>query len=330
MTDFRTFASSIPVVHLSENPSLNQSPSHTLIILLGPTGVGKTELSISIANYLKTEIISCDSRQLFKEMLIGTAVPEDDLLNEIPHHFIRSHSILDHYNAARFEKEVLELLENLFAIHPVVLMTGGSMLYIDAVCKGIDELPDIDPELRATLAERMKAFGIQHMRAELKMLDPDYYHEVDLQNPVRILHALEICYATGKTFSSQRTKTVKERNFRILKIGLNRDRKELYDRINQRVEKMMQSGLEKEARDLYSNRHLNTLNTVGYRELFDYFDGSCTREEAVEKIKANSRKYARKQLTWFRKDPEIHWFHPDQEDEIIKLITNYKLRRRNS
>ena len=301
---------------------MNNKPSHTLIILLGPTGVGKTAMSNRIADHFQTEIISCDSRQLFKEMTIGTAVPEDELLNRITHHFIRSHSIFDPYNAARFEADVLELLHTLFVKHPLVLMTGGSMLYIDAVCKGIDDLPDIDPELRATLGERMKHFGINHMRAELKLLDPAYYHEVDLQNPVRILHALEICYTTGKTFTSQRTNAVKERNFRTIKIGLNRDRSELYERINKRVDEMMHNGLEQEARNLYPNRQLNTLNTVGYRELFDFFDGACTLRDAVEKIKANTRKYARKQLTWFRKDPEIHWFHPDQQEAILKLITN--------
>ena len=305
--------------------TINKRLPPALIVLLGPTGVGKTALSIRIAQHFKTEIISCDSRQLFKEMSIGTAVPEDGLLEQVPHHFIRSHSIFDNYHAARFEVEVMERLQNLFAVHDVILMTGGSMLYIDAVCKGIDELPDIDPELRTALAERMKLEGVESLRAELKLLDPAYYREVDLQNPVRILHALEICYTTGKTFSSQRTRTTKERNFSVLKIGLNRDRSELYDRINQRVNEMMVAGLEQEARSLYPNRRLNTLNTVGYRELFDYFDGICTREEAVEKIKANTRKYARKQLTWFRKDPDIHWFHPDQEEEILKLITNYKL-----
>ncbi len=290
--------------------------------MLGPTGIGKTALSEVIADHFQTEIISCDSRQLFSEMSIGTAVPDDQLLKRIPHHFIRSHSIFDSYNAARFETDVIDLLQTLFAKNPVILMTGGSMLYIDAVCKGIDDLPDIDPELRSTISERHKNFGIDHMRAELKLLDPVYYREVDLQNPVRILHALEICYTTGRTFSSQRTKTVKERNFRILKIGLNRDRSELYDRINQRVDEMMQNGLEQEARKLYPFKHLNTLNTVGYRELFEYFDGDCTLAQAVEKIKANTRKYARKQLTWFRKDTEINWFHPDQEQEIIQFISN--------
>ena len=291
-------------------------------MLLGPTGVGKTEFSISIAELFQTEIISCDSRQLYREMSIGTAVPEKELLHQIPHHFIQSHSITDRYNAARFETDVLELLKKLFNKHPVILMTGGSMLYIDAVCKGIDDLPDIDPELRSTLVKRMKEEGIENLRAELKLLDPEYYREVDLQNPARIIHALEIYYMTGKTFSSQRTRTSKERNFRILKIGLNRDRTELYDRINRRVDAMMLAGLEKEAKHLFPYRELHNVHTVGYRELFDYFEGLCTREEAVDKIKANSRKYARKQLTWFRKDPDIKWFHLNQAAEILEFLSN--------
>jgi tRNA dimethylallyltransferase len=290
-------------------------------VLLGPTGVGKTALSLSIAQHFQTEIISCDSRQLYREMSVGTAVPEKELQELIPHHFIQSHSITDRYNAARFESDVLELLKSLFIKHPVVLMTGGSMLYIDAVCKGIDDLPDIDPELRSALVERMKQEGIENLRAELKLLDPEYYREADLQNPARIIHALEICYMTGRSFSSQRTKTCKERDFRIVKIGLNRDRTELYDRINMRVDAMMQSGLEEEARRLFPYRDLNNVHTVGYRELFDYFEGLCTREEAVERIKANTRKYARKQLTWFRKDPGIQWFHPDQTAGILEFLT---------
>lgn len=299
---------------------MNNFTAPTLVILLGPTGVGKTELSIAIANHFHAEIISCDSRQLYKEMTVGTAVPEEQLLNQAPHHFIRSHSIFDPCNAAKFETEVLQLLPSLFIRNPIVVMTGGSMLYIDAVCKGIDDLPDIDPELRATLQQRMKQEGIEPLRAELKLLDPDYYHEADLHNPVRIIHALEVCYTTGKTFSSQRTRIRKERDFHILKIGVNRDRTELYHRINQRVDEMMLAGLEAEARALLPYRDLNTLHTVGYRELFDYFDGNTTLAEAVEKIKANSRKYARKQLTWFRKDPDIHWFHPDQKEEIVDFI----------
>lgn len=299
---------------------MNHPPSPALIILLGPTAVGKTDLSLRIANRFNTEIISCDSRQLFREMSVGTAVPEESLLTRIPHHFIHSHSINDTYNAARFETEVLEKLGQLFEKHNCALMTGGSMLYIDAVCNGIDDLPDMDPALRSELEARLKNEGIGQLRSELKLLDPDYYREVDLQNPVRIIHALEICYLTGKTFSSQRCKTRKSRDFRILKIGLNRDRTELYDRINRRVDAMMVAGLEEEARRLYSSRGLNTLNTVGYREMFEYLDGTCSREDAIEKIKANTRKYARKQLTWFRKDPDITWFHPDQEEEIIRYL----------
>ncbi len=256
-------------------------------------------------------------------MAIGTAVPDKVLLENIPHHFIQTHSIFDIYNAAKFEAEVLDKLRHMFEIHDFVVMTGGSMLYIDAVCKGIDDLPDIEPELRTALSERMQKEGIEQLRAELKLLDPAYYREVDLRNPVRILHALEICYTTGKSFSSQRSKTVKKRNFRIIKIGLNLDRRELYDRINRRVDEMMIAGLEQEAKNLYPHRHLSTLNTVGYRELFDYFDGHCSKAEAVEKIKSNTRKYARKQLTWFRKDTDIQWFHPNQEEEIVQLISNY-------
>jgi tRNA dimethylallyltransferase len=311
-------------------PLLIHPSSPTLIVLLGPTGVGKTDLGILLAKTFGSEIISCDSRQLYREMAIGTAVPDPVLLREVKHHFIHSHSIFEPCNAARFEAEVLELLPQLFDNGKVVVMTGGSMLYIDAVCHGIDDLPDIDPGLRTQLQERMKQEGIEPLKAELKLLDPDYYQEVDLQNPVRILHALEICYTTGKSFSSQRTKPNKQRPFNILKIGLNRDRSELYSRINERVDQMMAAGLEREAMALFPYRELNALNTVGYRELFEFAEGLITLAEAVDKIKANSRKYARKQLTWFRKDPQIHWFHPDQQEEIIDLIANYELRKRGS
>jgi len=289
----------------------------SLIILLGPTGVGKTDLSIEIAKYYNTEIISCDSRQIYKEMRIGTAVPDLQTLETIPHHFIRSHSIHDYYNASKFEVEVLERLELLFQKKEVVLMTGGSMMYIDALCKGIDDLPEVDDELRRSLMARMEAEGIESLRNELKYYDQAYYNEVDLRNPKRILHALEICLMTGKPYSSFRINQTKKRPFQIIKLGLNRDREVLYNRINQRVDIMFSEGIEKEAIDLYPFRHLNSLNTVGYRELFDYFDGTITIEEAKAKIKANSRKYARKQLTWFRRDPEIKWFTPDMKDEII-------------
>jgi tRNA dimethylallyltransferase len=289
----------------------------TLLILLGPTGVGKTDLSIEIAKYYNTEIISCDSRQIYKEMKIGTAVPDQQTLETIPHHFIQSHSIHDYYNASKFEVEVLEKLELLFQKKDVVLMTGGSMMYIDALCKGIDDLPEVDNELRQSLMARMEAEGIESLRNELKYHDPIYYNEVDLRNPKRILHALEICLMTGKPYSSFRINQTKKRPFHIIKLGLNRDREVLYNRVNQRVDTMFSEGIEKEAIGLYPFRSLNSLNTVGYRELFDYFDGKITITEAKEKIKANSRKYARKQLTWFRRDPEIKWFTPDMKDEII-------------
>ncbi len=292
----------------------------SLIILLGPTGVGKTDLSIDIANYFQTEIISCDSRQIYKEMIIGTAVPDRQTLETIPHHFIGSHSIHDSFNARKFEVEVLEKLEGLFSVRDIVLMTGGSMLYIDALCKGLDDLPDIDPRLRQVLMNRLESEGLEALQNQLLELDPNYYNVVDLQNPKRILHALEICLMTGLPFSQLRTNQPRIRPFNIIKIGINCDRQILYNRINLRVDRMFEQGLEKEAVHLHPFCDLNSLNTVGYRELFDYFDGKITIEQAKEKIKANSRKYARKQLTWFRRDSEITWFTPDQKDEIIGFI----------
>jgi tRNA dimethylallyltransferase len=294
--------------------------SKTLVILLGPTGVGKTDLSIELARYYNTEIISCDSRQIYKEMRIGTAVPDQQTLGSVPHHFIQSHSIHDYYNASKFEIEVLEKLEFLFQKKDIVLMTGGSMMYIDAVCKGIDDLPEVDSELRQSLTKRMETEGIESLRNELRYLDPSYYKEVDLRNPKRILHSLEICLMTGSPYSSFRINKVRERPFNIIKLGLNLDREILYNRINQRVDKMFDEGLEQEARNLYPFRRLNSLNTVGYREMFDCFDGTITPGEAKEKIKANSRKYARKQLTWFRRDPEITWFTPGMKGEIVEYV----------
>ena len=294
--------------------------SKSLIILLGPTGVGKTDLSIEIAKYYHTEIISCDSRQIYKEMKIGTAVPNQQVLAEIPHHFIQSHSIHEYYNASKFEQEVLERLDNLFREYDTILMTGGSMLYIDALCKGIDDLPNVDDDIRNSLIKRFETEGIEPLKKSLSQLDPVYFQEVDLKNPKRILHALEISLMTGQPYSSFRTNPSKERNFNIIKVGLNCEREILYNRINRRVDLMFHDGLEKEAFELYPFRNLNALNTVGYRELFDYFENRITLAEAKDKIKANSRKYARKQLTWFRHDPEITWFTPGKKDEILSYI----------
>jgi tRNA dimethylallyltransferase len=278
-----------------------------LIILLGPTGVGKTELSLQMAEELETEIISCDSRQMYREMKIGTAAPTEEELKRVPHHFIGHLSIHDYYSCGRFEIDALAKCNELFQKHDTVIMTGGSMLYIDAVCKGIDDIPNIDEELRQSLLERYQNEGIENIRQELKILDPDYYKIVDLQNHKRIIHALEVCIQSGKTYSSFRSETKKERPFIIEKIGLNRPREILYNRINERVDIMMKNGLLEEARNLYPFKGLNALNTVGYKELFNYFDGTWTLDFAIQMIKQNSRRYAKKQLTWFNRDPEIAW-----------------------
>ena len=278
-----------------------------LIILLGPTGVGKTELSLQMAEELKTEIISCDSRQMYREMKIGTAAPTEKELKRVPHHFIGHLSIHDYYSCGRFEIDALAKCNELFQKHDTVIMTGGSMLYIDAVCKGIDDIPNIDEELRQSLLERYQNEGIENIRQELKILDPDYFKIVDLQIHKRIIHALEVCIQSGKTYSSFRSETKKERPFIIEKIGLNRPREILYNRINERVDIMMENGLLEEARNLYPFKGLNALNTVGYKELFNYFDGTWTLDFAIQMIKQNSRRYAKKQLTWFNRDPEIAW-----------------------
>jgi len=291
----------------------------TLIIITGPTGIGKTSTGIALARHLNTEIISADSRQIFKELTIGTAVPSTKERKAVKHHFIHSHSIHENYNASKFETEVLALLDKLFQEFNEVVMVGGSMLYIDAICKGIDSMPDADPEIRLSLQNQLNTEGIESLRLQLKKLDPEYYSKVDLKNPARIIHALEICLMTGKPYSAFRSNPQKERPFQIVKIGLNCDRDELHNRINTRVDKMVKAGLEKEARDVYRLRHLNALNTVGYREWFAFFDGEITHEKAIELIKRNSRRYARKQLTWFRRDPEVYWFEPQQTEEIIKF-----------
>lgn len=278
-----------------------------LIIILGPTGVGKTERSLQLAESLHTEIISCDSRQMYREMKIGTAAPTEKELQRVPHHFIGNLSIHDYYSCGKFELEALAKCEELFQRHDTVLMVGGSMLYIDAICKGIDDIPKIDEELRRELDLRLANEGVDALRNELKMLDPVYYRQVDPLNHKRIKHALEVCIQTGKPFSSFHTDTKKERPFDIEKIGFTRPREELYERINLRVDKMFEAGLLEEAKALYPYKGLNSLNTVGYKELFEYFDGNWTLEYAKQMIQQNSRHYAKKQITWFKRDEEIQW-----------------------
>lgn len=292
----------------------------TLIVLLGPTGVGKTELSLSIAEAYHTSIVSADSRQLYADIKIGTAAPTAEQLARVPHYFVRTLDLHDYYSAAQYEMEVLKKLEELFRENDVVVLTGGSMMYIDAVCKGIDDIPTVDNETRQLMLERYEQEGLERLCAELKLLDSEYYQIVDLKNHKRVIHALEICYMTGKTFTSFRTQTQKERPFEILKIGLKREREELYERINRRVDIMMEEGLLEEARRVYPFRQLNSLNTVGYKELFNYLDGTWELPFAIEKIKQNSRIYSRKQMTWFKRDQHITWFHPEDTAEIMSFL----------
>ena len=304
------------------NPCLLFTMPHTLIVLIGPTGVGKTELSLSIAEHFHTCIVSSDSRQLYADLKIGTAAPTPDQLARVPHHFVGTLKLTDYYSAAQYEAEVLAKLEELFLQNEVVVLTGGSMMYVDAICKGIDDIPTVDKETRELMIQRYEEEGLEKLCAELKLLDPEYYQIVDLKNPKRVIHALEICYMTGKTYTSFRTRSIKERPFRIIKIGLTRDREELYDRINRRVDEMMKEGLLEEAKRVYQYKHLNSLNTVGYKEMFMYLDGEWTLDFAIEKIKQNSRIYSRKQMTWFKRDTDITWFHPDQKEEIMNHINN--------
>lgn len=292
----------------------------TLIVLLGPTGVGKTELSLSIAEAYHTSIVSADSRQLYADIKIGTAAPTAEQLARVPHYFVGTLDLHDYYSAAQYEMEVLKKLEELFRENDVVVLTGGSMMYIDAVCKGIDDIPTVDNETRQLMLERYEQEGLERLCAELKLLDPEYYQIVDLKNHKRVIHALEICYMTGKTFTSFRTQTQKERPFEILKIGLKREREELYERINRRVDIMMEEGLLEEARRVYPFRQLNSLNTVGYKELFNYLDGTWELPFAIEKIKQNSRIYSRKQMTWFKRDQHITWFHPEDTAKIMSFL----------
>jgi len=292
----------------------------TLIVVLGPTGVGKSDISIQLAKHYQTDIISADSRQFFRELCIGTAVPPAADLELVTHHFIQSKSIHDYYNVSDFETEAIQMMSHLFQTKNPLILSGGSMLYLDTICKGIDDIPTVDPNIRNEVIRWYEVNGIDALRERLLQIDPEYYQIVDRSNPKRMLHAVEIYEMTGQTFTSFRKNTIKERPFRILKIGINQDREVLYNRINLRVERMMEAGLLDEARAVYPFRNLNSLNTVGYKELFAYFDGDCTLPEAIDLIQRNTRKYARKQLTWFRRDPEIEWFEPEQIQEIISHI----------
>ena len=292
----------------------------TLIVITGPTAVGKTQLCLDIARHFDIPIINADSRQIYKELSIGTAKPTDAEMQGIKHYFVGTLSLHDYYSASIFEQQVLELLDRLFLTSDYALISGGSMMYIDAVCDGIDDIPTIDDITREKMKKRLDEDGLERLCEELQRLDPDYYEIVDRKNPKRVVHALEICTMTGKTYTSFRKREKKIRPFRIIKIGLNRDREELYHRINIRVDQMMQQGLLKEAENVYRLKDLNALNTVGYKEIFNYLEGRWPLEEAVERIKGNTRRYARKQLTWYKKDPNILWFHPDQKEEIINYI----------
>ena len=278
-------------------------------------------MCLDIAQHFGIPIINADSRQIYKELKIGTASPTIEQMRRVPHYFVGSLSLHDYYSASLFEQQVLEILQREFEHSDYALLTGGSMMYIDAVCNGIDDIPTVDDATREALKARLSSEGLEPLVEELRRLDPEYYEIVDKQNPRRVVHGLEICLMTGKTYTSFRKREKKERPFRIVKIGLNRDREELYNRINQRVDQMMTDGLLDEAQRLYPMRHMNALNTVGYKEMYAYIDGTWTLEEAVERIKGNTRRYARKQLTWYKKDEQIRWFHPDEIEQIYSYIS---------
>ena len=296
----------------------------SLIVITGPTAVGKTELCIDIAKYYGVPIINADSRQIYRQLKIGTATPTEEQLKSVKHYFVGSISIDNYYNASMYEQDVLTLLDKQFKHSPIQLLTGGSMMYIDAVCNGIDDIPTIREDIREEMKERYANEGLKALCEDLRRLDPEHYEIVDKKNYRRVIHALEICYQTGRTYTSFRRQEKKQRPFKIIKIGLNREREELYHRINLRVDQMMTDGLLDEVQSLQSKRTNNALNTVGYKEMFTYLDGTWSLEEAVERIKGNTRRYARKQLTWFKRDEEMRWFHPQQKEDILKYISQYE------
>lgn len=297
---------------------------NTLVVLLGPTGVGKTELALQIAEHLQSPIINADSRQVFAEIPIGTAAPTKEQQERVKHYFVGTLHLTDYYSAAKYEEDVLQLLNQLFSSQQVALLSGGSMMYIDAVCQGIDDIPTVDEATRTLMKRKLETEGLEALTAELKVLDPEHYKIVDLHNPRRVVHALEICYMTGNTYTSYRKNTKKIRPFNIVKIGLNRPREEMYERINNRVLKMMNQGLIEEAKAVYPQKGLNALNTVGYKELFAYFDGDISLDDAILKIQSNTRQYMRKQVTWFKRDNQIKWFSPTNIEEIINYIDDQR------
>ena len=296
----------------------------TLIVITGPTAVGKTDLCMEIAGRFDIPIINADSRQLFRELRIGTASPTPEQLAKVRHYFVGTLNIGDYYSASMYEQDVMTLLGQLFKTSDYALLSGGSMMYIDAVCNGIDDIPTVDEKTRTLMKRRLAEEGLEKLVEELRRIDPEHYEVVDRQNPRRVVHALEICHMTGQTYTSFRKAEKKQRPFEIIKIGLNREREELYNRINSRVDSMMEQGLLKEAEEMLPYRQANALNTVGYKELFSYFDGIWELDEAVERIKGNTRSYARKQLTWFKRDQQMKWFHPDEQEQIMKYISEYE------
>lgn len=291
-----------------------------LIVITGPTAVGKTDLCMQVARHYDIPIVNADSRQLYRELPIGTAAPTAEQQQAVRHYFVGTLGIDDYYSASMYEQQVMTLLPQLFADSDYALLSGGSMMYIDAVCNGIDDIPTVDDQTRSLMKQRLADEGLEALVEELRRLDPEHYEIVDRRNPRRVVHALEICHMTGRTYTSFRTAHKKQRPFQIVKIGLNRPREELYARINRRVDLMMEQGLEEEARRMFPHKGVNALNTVGYKELFDYFEGRWSLNEAVERIKGNTRRYARKQLTWFRRDQSMRWFHPDQSEQIKTYI----------
>lgn len=290
----------------------------TLIVITGPTGVGKTEATLRIAEHFNVPVINADSRQIFSEIPIGTAAPTAEQQLRVQHYFVGNHHLEDYYSASLYEQDVLNIINSQHT--PISLLSGGSMMYIDAVCNGIDDIPTILPEIREEMMRRLETEGLEQMCNLLRELDPEHWNIVDRNNPRRVIHALEICIQTGKTYTSFRSNTIKERPFNIIKVGLNRDRDELYNRINQRVLDMIEEGMIEEALQVYPKRTLNSLNTVGYKELFEYLDGLTTLDEAIFKIQSNTRRYARKQLTWYKKDAAFQWFNPDNIEEILNYI----------